>query len=334
MANINVVAEKPIKDGFKLKFRTPCDSTTIEGLVVKYPVKNGVGSVVKTFVFKDAHGTELSGFGNVFVSGVMIEVLLDVTHSVAYIQNADTNSYVESIKGEVERLENAQKQFLKEAGKIVEECNEIATSAEGFAQAMQEAAERAESVQGVYVGEGDMPEGYSLQIDPNGDSVKVDNAFNMWSTNPIANQVVAAWKADVDATESRTQKAIDELEDRATDLENRANEMVADRNKVLNEYGDWVAPGANRYVLLYAEIQIYDPFGVKLFKLLFSKKNGTANVFISVPHTLPNSNGDVIQVELSFDDDGKMTSAVYLNNSETAMDGVRVTYAPFIVGLC
>ena len=129
MANINVVVDKTIADGYKLKFRTPCESTTVEGLEVKYPAKNGVGTLIKKFVFKDAHGTELSGVGNLFVSGVMIEVLLDVTHGVAYIQNADTNSYVESVKGEVARLEESQKQFLSVAGKVVEECEKATANA-------------------------------------------------------------------------------------------------------------------------------------------------------------------------------------------------------------
>lgn len=154
MANIHVALDKPISDGSKLKFRTPCDSTTIEGLEVKYPAKNGVGTLIKKFIFKDAHGVELSGVGNLFVSGVMIEVLLDVSHSVAYIQNADTNSYVESVKSEVKRLEDSQKQFLSVAGKIVEEC-EVASKF-------------------LYVGDGEMPGDALVQIDPNGEVVDLD----------------------------------------------------------------------------------------------------------------------------------------------------------------
>jgi hypothetical protein len=133
MANINVTVNKPIADGYKLKFRTPCESTTVEGLEVKYPAKNGVGTLIKKFVFKDAHGTELSGVGNLFVSGVLIEVLLDVTHGVAYIKNADTNSYIESVKSEVQRLEENQKQFLGVAGKMVAECERAIADANNVA---------------------------------------------------------------------------------------------------------------------------------------------------------------------------------------------------------
>lgn len=203
MANVVVSVEKPISDGNKLKFRTPCDSTTIECLEVKYPAKNGVGTLIKKFVFKDAHGTELSGVGNLFVSGVMIEVLLDVTHSVAYIQNADTNSYIERVKSDIERLEESQRQFLEAAGKTVEECENIANSAEGFARAMEDATRRAESVQGVYVGAGPMPEGYSVQIDPTGDALVMESTIKSDSENPVESKAIYSAlekKADVSTT--------------------------------------------------------------------------------------------------------------------------------------
>ncbi len=130
----------------------------------------------------------------------------------------------------------------------------------------------------IYVGSGDMPEAYKVQIDPSGE------AFDL-----------------------------------------------PERNKVLNEYGVPIAPGANQYVLLFAEIQIYDPFQTTLFPLLFFKKNGTNNVFRSVAHV----KGDaVFQVELSFDDDGNMTSALYLNNSASASNTNVANYATYIVGLC
>ena len=190
MANINVVVDSPISDGSKLKFRTPCDSTVIEGLEVKYPAKNGVGTLIKKFVFKDAHGTELSGVGNLFVSGVMIEVLLDVTHGVAYIKNADTNSYVEGFKTELQRMEESQKQFLLVAGKAVERCENIADSADGFEQAVVEATKRAESVKGVYTGTGDMPDGYILQIDDSGAVFEMDDELNAESQNPVTNAAI------------------------------------------------------------------------------------------------------------------------------------------------
>lgn len=203
MANVIVEVGKPITDGSKLKFRTPCDSSTIDYLEVKYPANNGVGTLVKKFVFKDAHGTELSGVGNLFVGGVLIEVLLDVTHGVAYIKNADTNSYVESVKSDVQRLEEKQKQFLESVGKTVKECENIATSADGFAQAMEDATERANSVKGVYVGSGPMPEGYNIQIDPEGEVLTMDKTIKSDSVNPVENKAIYSAlekKADVNTT--------------------------------------------------------------------------------------------------------------------------------------
>lgn len=181
MANISVVLEKPISDGSKLKFRTPCESTLIEGLEVKTPAKDGIGTVIKKFVFKDAHGAELCGFGNLFVGGVLIEVLLDVTHGVAFIQNADTNSYVEGVKSDIQRMEEVQKEFLKVAGESVEECERAAEA--------------------IYIGDGEMPEKALIQIDPSGSVIAVDTKLDENSDNLITNKAVAIeFKAVYDET--------------------------------------------------------------------------------------------------------------------------------------
>ena len=298
MANINVVVGSYIGDGYKVKFRTPCDSTTIEGLEVKYPAKNGIGTLIKKFIFKDAHGTELSGVGNLFVRGVMIEVLLDVTHGVAYIQNADTNSYVESFKSEIERLEESQKEFLTVAGKAVERCEAIADSADGFEQAMNDATERAESVKGVYTGDGEMPEGYYLQIDPNGEVFELDAELNADSKNPVENRVIAAKFANIDSGisnindsvgtlrtsvgslfESRDDHAFRigtletesrQLSDHSIDHEGRiltlenAKAAEPEKCKMLYEaeWSDYLygvtIPGISKYVLLSGVVTVYD----------------------------------------------------------------------------
>lgn len=191
MANISVVLEKPISDGSKLKFRTPCESTLIEGLEVKTPAKDGVGTVIKKFVFKDAHGAELCGFGNLFVGGVLIEVLLDVTHGVAFIQNADTNSYVESVKSDIQRMEEAQKEFLKAAGESVEECERAAEA--------------------IYIGDGDMPEKALIQIDPSGSVIAVDTELDETSDNLIANKPVAREFAAVYSETRRIDETVAEI---------------------------------------------------------------------------------------------------------------------------
>lgn len=55
----------------------------------------------------------------------------------------------------------------------------------------EEAIRRAEGVKGVYVGSGDMPDEYVVQIDPDGDAVLIDTELDEESGNPIANSTVA-----------------------------------------------------------------------------------------------------------------------------------------------
>lgn len=90
MANIRVDIGHEIIDGQPVTFVAPCDCTAIDGLKVYYPG----GS--KVFVFKDAHGNVLTGIGNLFAAGAYVKAILDVTGGSAYIQNADTNAYLEA----------------------------------------------------------------------------------------------------------------------------------------------------------------------------------------------------------------------------------------------
>jgi hypothetical protein len=145
MANIKVTVTHPIADGTKLKFRTPCESTKVDGLIVKAPIKGGIGNAVKTFCFVDAHGTELSGVGNVFTSDVLIEVMLDVTKGRAYIKNADTNSYIESIKETLARFEEERKEIYAEAFTIIDECGKATKSANEAANTLKLSADEIRS---------------------------------------------------------------------------------------------------------------------------------------------------------------------------------------------
>lgn len=86
MGYIKINTKHPVYDGAPITFRAPCDCTETEGVSVNS----------KNFVFKDAHGVALTGMGNLFVKDAVVKVILDVTNSCAYIQNADTNSYLES----------------------------------------------------------------------------------------------------------------------------------------------------------------------------------------------------------------------------------------------
>lgn len=95
MANIKVELSHEIIDGQPVTFVAPCDCTEITCLKVVCP------SGSKEFIFKDAHGNVLTGLGNLFSSGAYVKAVLDVNNGYAYLQNADTNAYLE---GRIARL--------------------------------------------------------------------------------------------------------------------------------------------------------------------------------------------------------------------------------------
>jgi len=89
MANIKIISECPLFDGMPVTFKAPCDCTAVEGLVVAY------GDTSQTFTFRDAHGNNLAGIGNLFEAGAYVKAVLDTVNGYAYLQNADTNAYLE-----------------------------------------------------------------------------------------------------------------------------------------------------------------------------------------------------------------------------------------------
>lgn len=98
MANVKVTLDYQINDGMSLTFKAPCDCTEVTGLKIYYPTltEETTTSTSKTFTFKDAHGNDLANIGNLFTTGAYVKVILDITNGYAYIQNADTNGYLES----------------------------------------------------------------------------------------------------------------------------------------------------------------------------------------------------------------------------------------------
>ena len=87
--NIIVDLNYPIKDGTEVKFRSPVDCSQVTGLVVNY---DG-GS--QEFMFADAHGNNVGHIDYLFAEDAVVKVILDVTTSMAFVQNADTNAYLE-----------------------------------------------------------------------------------------------------------------------------------------------------------------------------------------------------------------------------------------------
>ena len=94
MANIRIDQAATVVNGQALTFKSPADCSAITGLIVYYP--NGNTTTSKTFKFVDAHGVDVgSGTISLFAANAMVKVILDVDSGKAFVQNADTNAYLE-----------------------------------------------------------------------------------------------------------------------------------------------------------------------------------------------------------------------------------------------
>ena len=92
MANISVNSPVPVYDGQPLTFRSPADCSAISGLIVHY--HDGKVATSKTFQFADAHGNNVGDY-DLFAADALVKVILDTDTSLAFVQNADTNAYLE-----------------------------------------------------------------------------------------------------------------------------------------------------------------------------------------------------------------------------------------------
>lgn len=95
MSNIRVDLGYTIRDGAEIKFRSPVDCSQITGLIVYYPGADG-NTTSKVFALADAHGNNVGNIDHLFAENVMVKVILDVTKGMAFVQNADTNAYLEA----------------------------------------------------------------------------------------------------------------------------------------------------------------------------------------------------------------------------------------------
>ena len=93
--NIRVDLNTPIKDGTEVVFRSPVDCSQITGLIVYYP-ENG-NTTSQEFMLADANGNNVGDIDHLFAENVAVKVILDVTTSMAFVQNADTNAYLENM---------------------------------------------------------------------------------------------------------------------------------------------------------------------------------------------------------------------------------------------
>lgn len=99
MANIKITVDGPLMDGHKITFKAPCHCSSVEKLEVFYVEDSTQKS--RLFTMKDSHGSDLTGLGNLFSKDAYVSVVLDTNSSSAYLQNADTNAYLEQRKPNV-----------------------------------------------------------------------------------------------------------------------------------------------------------------------------------------------------------------------------------------
>ena len=89
---LSVTIDFSMTDGTEIKFKAPISSSTISG--IKVTSTYGGSSSNRTFSFVDAHGNSTVGV-ELFTSGAVVKIILDTKNNKAYVQNADTNSYLE-----------------------------------------------------------------------------------------------------------------------------------------------------------------------------------------------------------------------------------------------
>lgn len=164
--NIRVDLNYPINDGVEVVFRSPVDCSQVTGLKVYYP-KNGA-TASNEFAFADAHGNNVGDIDHLFAENVVVKVILDVTTGMAFVQNADTNAYLEGRFGELE--------------------DKIGSG-------------------GIYIGIGDMPDNYNVQIDPDGEPVDLEEEIEKAiSTQQKKYELIETITLDEDMAIERTQE--------------------------------------------------------------------------------------------------------------------------------
>lgn len=94
MANIRVDLPIPIYDGMPVTFKAPADCSEITGLRVYYP-ESETSTTSQDFTLSDANRNNVGNINNLFTANAIVKVILDTDEHMAFIQNADTNAYLE-----------------------------------------------------------------------------------------------------------------------------------------------------------------------------------------------------------------------------------------------
>ncbi len=102
MAILRVDVPYVIEDGSEVLFNPPCEFSKVTKLKVYYPNPQSLEETYESFTFCDANGNDVSTLENMFSNGALVKVILSVAEGRAFVQNAVTNSYIESKFKELE----------------------------------------------------------------------------------------------------------------------------------------------------------------------------------------------------------------------------------------
>ena len=94
MANIRIDLSHIPLDGETVTFKAPCDASNITGMVIYY--SDGSTTTSKEFTLSDANGGDIGVLDNIFAKDAIVKVILDTNTNNAFVQNPDTNTYLEN----------------------------------------------------------------------------------------------------------------------------------------------------------------------------------------------------------------------------------------------
>lgn len=125
MANIRIDLNHTPLAGEAIKFKAPCDAKDITGLTVYY-VTDANEITSKEFTLTDANGGDIGAVDNIFSTGAIVKVILDTDANNAFVQNPDTNTYLERRfegKANKEHTHTADKIMFADGDTIQEKYN-------------------------------------------------------------------------------------------------------------------------------------------------------------------------------------------------------------------
>lgn len=92
--NIRIDLDHIPMDGETVSFKAPCNASEITGLIIYYKNESN-NTVSQEFTLNDANGADIGSIDNIFAEGAIVKVILDTGLNNAFVQNPDTNDYLE-----------------------------------------------------------------------------------------------------------------------------------------------------------------------------------------------------------------------------------------------